>query len=150
MFTKVYVSNITKDTKTPGGPGLWLHHLVCDCTVEDGETEKQAYRIFNEQEYADVMSKGYYTVPDSEEDEEDETENGSWQAICKCRLCGEIFSYNHPVYRKEWVFDDLDNIIDGKEAESTDQVRLLNTHDCKGIFKGSYGLADFLGYKKIE
>lgn len=73
----------------------------------------------------------------------------SWQAICRCRLCGEVFPYNLPVTKQEWVMDDLIDICDGTVSENTDQVRLVNVHDCKGMFRGSYGLADFLGYKLI-
>lgn len=60
--TKVYVSNITKDINTDMGYGVFLHHVVCDCTIENGETEKQAYRIFSKKEYEDVMTKGYYEI----------------------------------------------------------------------------------------
>ena len=60
---KVFVTNITKDTNTHMGNGVWLHHVVCDCTIEGGQTEEQAYRIFVPQEYEDVMAKGYYEIP---------------------------------------------------------------------------------------
>lgn len=63
-YAKVFVTNITKDTNTDMGYGVWLHHVVCDCTVEGGKLEKQAYRIFSKKEYTDVMSKGYYEVED--------------------------------------------------------------------------------------
>jgi len=57
---RVLVSNITKDTNTDMGYGVWLHHVICDCTYENGITDKQAYRIFSYREYDDVISKGYY------------------------------------------------------------------------------------------
>lgn len=71
-FAKVFVTNITKDENTymcttQKGEEIWLHHVVCDCTIEGGETERQVFRIFNNQEYADVMSKGYYLIPDEVE-----------------------------------------------------------------------------------
>ena len=59
----VFVTNMTKDTYTDMGNGVWLHHVVCDCILAGGETERQVYRIFTPKEYADVMSKGYYEVP---------------------------------------------------------------------------------------
>lgn len=64
-YDKVYVTNITSDKNTNMGYGVWLHHVICDCTVENGETEKQVYRIFSRQEYDDVINHGYYEVEDS-------------------------------------------------------------------------------------
>ena len=71
MVAKVYVTNITSDTIQDAGRGVFLHHVVCDCTVEGGVTEKQVYRIFNEREYADVISKGHYLVPFLEDGEKE-------------------------------------------------------------------------------
>ena len=62
--TKVFVTNITEDTKTDMGYGVFLHHVICDCTIENGDTEKQAYRIFSKKEYNDVKKKGYYEIDD--------------------------------------------------------------------------------------
>lgn len=64
MNCKVLVTNISKDINTDMGYGVWLHHVICDCTIENGETEVQAYRIFSKKEYDDVISKGYYEVND--------------------------------------------------------------------------------------
>ena len=73
--TIVFVTNITKDENTYVGTHMgheiWLHHVVCDCTVPGGETEKQVYRIFTPEEYADVMSKGYYQIPEYDPSPED-------------------------------------------------------------------------------
>lgn len=66
MSWKVLVTNISKDINTEMGYGVWLHHVICDCTYENGETEVQAYRIFSKKEYDDVISKGYYEVNDDE------------------------------------------------------------------------------------
>lgn len=67
MNCKVFVTNISKDINTDMGYGVWLHHVICDCTIENGETEVQAYRIFSKKEYDDVISKGYYEVNDDDE-----------------------------------------------------------------------------------
>lgn len=64
MNCKVLVTNISRDINTDMGYGVWLHHVVCDCTIENGETEEQVYRIFSKKEYDDVISKGYYEVDD--------------------------------------------------------------------------------------
>ena len=63
-YAKVLVTNITKNSNTDMGYGIKLHHVVCDCTVEGGKTEKQAYRIFSNQEYESVIANGYYEIPD--------------------------------------------------------------------------------------
>lgn len=60
--TKVFVTNITKDTNTDMEYGILLHHIVCDCAIENGETEKQAYRILSEKEYDNALKKGYYEI----------------------------------------------------------------------------------------
>lgn len=62
---KVFVTNITQDTNTDMGYGVWLHHVICDCTIENGETEEQAYRIFSKKEYDDVINKGYFEIEDN-------------------------------------------------------------------------------------
>lgn len=62
MSEKVIVTNITKDTNTYMGYGVFLHHVICDCTYESGKIEKQAYRIFSNKEYNDVMNKGYFEI----------------------------------------------------------------------------------------
>lgn len=70
-YDKVYVTNITSDKNTNMGSGVWLHHVICDCTVENGETEKQVYRIFSRQEYDDVINHGYYEVEVEVEDNDE-------------------------------------------------------------------------------
>lgn len=62
---KVFVTNITQDTNTNMGYGVWLHHVICDCTIKNGETEEQSYKIFSEKEYDDVINKGYFEVEDN-------------------------------------------------------------------------------------
>ena len=64
--TKVFVTNITKDINTDIGYGVWLHHVVSDCTTENGLTEIQTYRIFSKKEYEDVINKGYYEIEDND------------------------------------------------------------------------------------
>ncbi|MBO5435641.1 hypothetical protein J6A31_07595 [bacterium] len=57
---KVFVTNITKDKLKHMSDDIWLHEVICDCTSENGITEKQTCRIFSYKEYEDVMTKGYY------------------------------------------------------------------------------------------
>lgn len=70
-YVKVLVTNITKDSIVDTECNVKLHHVVCDCTGEGGETEKQVHRIFSNQEYESVMSNGYYEVPDCDINLED-------------------------------------------------------------------------------
>lgn len=77
-MTRVFVTNITKDEKKHMVDDIWLHEVICDCTIEHGVTEKQTCRIFSNKEYADVMSKGYYEIKSELEyfiDEMTETTN---------------------------------------------------------------------------
>lgn len=61
------MTNITKDTIEDMGYDIFCHHVICDCTIENGETEKQVDRIFSKKEYEDVINKGYYEVENYEE-----------------------------------------------------------------------------------
>lgn len=65
-YAKVFVTNITKDTNTDMGYGVFLHYVICDCTIKNGETEKQVSRIFSKREYEDVINKGYYEIEDGD------------------------------------------------------------------------------------
>ena len=69
LKTKVFVSNITQDINTDMGFGVWLHHVICDCTIANGKTEKQASRIFSRKEYDDVITKGYYKIENHRREE---------------------------------------------------------------------------------
>lgn len=62
---KVYVTNITQNTNMNMGYGVWLHHVICDCTIKNGETEEQSCKIFSEKEYDDVINKGYFEIEDN-------------------------------------------------------------------------------------
>lgn len=63
---KVYVTNITSD-EVQMMYGYVFHKVICDCSNETF-IEKQVCRIFSPPEYQSVKEKGYYLIPDDEED----------------------------------------------------------------------------------
>lgn len=60
-----------------------------------------------------------------------------YQAICKCRLCGEKFSNGEMKNEMLGVFSGR---LDVKDYA-------IKIHNCQD---GSFGLADFQGFKKAE
>lgn len=64
-MTKVFVTNITSDKEKNIIEGIFLHEVICDCTVENGTTEHQTTRIFSYREYDDVIKKGYFEIEDA-------------------------------------------------------------------------------------
>jgi len=60
--------------------------------------------------------------------------------VYKCRLCGET-TLAGDVHTKEEI---LDSIISGKNPRKFSMVEF---HRCKGPYAGSFGIADFLGYR---
>ena len=44
------------------GFGIFLHHVICDVRIDNGEKESQVYRIFSKKEYEDVINKGFYMI----------------------------------------------------------------------------------------
>jgi len=63
-MTRVFVTNITSDKEKHMIADIFLHEVICDCTVENGSTEYQTCRIFSYKEYDDVIKRGYYEVED--------------------------------------------------------------------------------------
>ena len=59
---KVFVTNITKDINYDMGFGIFLHHVICDVRIDNGEKESQVYRIFSKKGYEDVINKGFYMI----------------------------------------------------------------------------------------
>lgn len=62
---KVYVTNITSD-EVQMMYDYEFHKVICDCSNES-YTEKQVCHIFSLSEYRSVKEKGYYLIPDNEE-----------------------------------------------------------------------------------
>ena len=52
----------TKDINYDMGFGIFLHHVICDVRIDNGEKESQVYRIFSKKEYEDVINKGFYMI----------------------------------------------------------------------------------------
>lgn len=133
-YAKVLVTNILKDTNTDIGYGIKLHHVVCDCTIEGGQTEKQAYRIFSKREYESVMSNGYYEIPDSDSILEDVKKqiNGTIDqhphlSVNDVKvyledefICFQVGEFSH----KEKVVDFLTAYINGTEIDDTGAIAL--------------------------
>ena len=73
-----------------------------------------------------------------------------YQAIYKCRLCGEEFE-KEKVYYKRAIAAVLCLGTFGNESfyDSTTDIYVYRVidHNCKD---GSMGLADFLGFRKVE
>lgn len=64
QYCKIIVTNITSD-EIVDCLGIKLHHVICDCTVENtNNTEKAVSRIFSKQEYEMISKYGYYLVLD--------------------------------------------------------------------------------------
>lgn len=67
-----------------------------------------------------------------------------YQAVYKCRLCGKVFQYDktykrNSALRKIWSFNDNIPYISNNMQ--------YTVHDCQD---GSIGLADFIGFRKVE
>jgi len=63
-MTRVFVTNIISDKEKHMIEDIFLHEVICDCTVENGTAEYQTCRIFSYKEYDDVINKGYYVIKD--------------------------------------------------------------------------------------
>lgn len=73
-----------------------------------------------------------------------------YQAIYKCRLCGEEFCKR--TYEKRYDAELLITILSDCETTHTHTTprypfRRIEKHNCKD---GSFGFADFQGFKKSE
>lgn len=65
---KILVTNITSDELVQMCPGISLHHIVCDHTVEvSGSVRKQAFMICSHAEYESIMTHGYYEIEDADD-----------------------------------------------------------------------------------
>ena len=65
-------------------------------------------------------------------------------AIHKCRLCGKLFEGAHggeQIARKEMI-----NLVVTRKSELIQSPQMMDIHDCSN---GSYGMADFQGFKKV-
>lgn len=123
-YSKVFVTNITQDTNTDMGYGVWLHHVICDCKFENGETEKQAYRIFSKKEYVNVITKGYFEVEEFD----------SWAKVCALlnidddfHMCDIYDISEQGVFLESWNtlvpiadFEDIKNLILNDAFDITD------------------------------
>lgn len=76
-----------------------------------------------------------------------------YRAIYKCRLCGEEFegmsfyeNDNSPFYAMT-VFTSGSNSFAMGYKEPPNILYMREQHNCKD---GSYGMADFLGFRKVE
>lgn len=70
-----------------------------------------------------------------------------FDAIYKCRLCGEEFvecSTSGEESNRRFVMKIMCRAVDLKEPEEVMEPTIYTCHPCKG---GSYGVADFLGFK---
>lgn len=69
-----------------------------------------------------------------------------YQAVYKCRLCGEEFkgcvTGNENIAMVETI-----NAASGIKSTQPLAPRIIEYHYCKD---GSYGIADFQGFKKVE
>ena len=69
QMAKILVTNITSDEVKEIVPGLPVHHIVCDHTVESsGSVRKQAFMICSRAEYESIKKNGYYEVEDEDLD----------------------------------------------------------------------------------
>lgn len=64
-----------------------------------------------------------------------------YQAMYKCRLCGNKYLAGAPIPHKD-AFSSLSGITD-----STAHTSITMIHHC---FDDSLGIADFLGYKEVS
>lgn len=70
-----------------------------------------------------------------------------YQAIYKCRLCGEEFSDGETGERIANIVTQSLAVADSTAANLKYTLNIRNVHNCQD---GSFGLADFQGFKKTE
>lgn len=70
----------------------------------------------------------------------------TYQTIFKCRLCGKLFN-GVTTDSERIALDTTASACLGKESEVIEAPRLNRDHLCAD---GSYGVADFQGYKKMN
>lgn len=73
-----------------------------------------------------------------------------WSAAYKCRLCGEIFCdmSSEGISSSEWAADSAIRKMVGIDDEGgAIETKRRTRHVCAD---GSYGIADFVGIKKIN
>lgn len=71
-----------------------------------------------------------------------------YQAIYKCRLCGEEFEDYRTSERNARIITCMLGI---EQSYKHDELNLLgHRHICHFCDDGSYGFSDFIGYKKVE
>ena len=63
-----------------------------------------------------------------------------FDAVCKCRLCGEEFVESN----RSFVMKIMCRVVDLKEPEEVMEPTIYACHPCRD---GSYGVADFRGFK---
>lgn len=74
---------------------------------------------------------------------------GKYEAIYKCRLCGELFGDGFA--GEDIAYMSVSTLVAFNEPKNETITNITkhhrNIHTCKN---GSYGLADFQGFKKVE
>lgn len=72
-----------------------------------------------------------------------------YQAIYKCRLCGEIIE-SEVLMQPHVAHRIMRNFIYENEEALRSEPRPINKHDCHNCKDGSLGTVDFQGFKKTE
>ncbi len=70
-----------------------------------------------------------------------------YQAIYKCRLCGEEFSEDTCLIENKIIGIDFERKIIVDKNMGVYELLIRNCHNCKD---GSLGMVDFKGFKKVE
>lgn len=71
-----------------------------------------------------------------------------YQAIHKCRLCGEVIE-SEILVQPNVAHRIIGNFVYGNQEELRSEPHPVNEYDAHYCKDGSFGLCDFQGFKKI-
>ena len=65
---KIFITDIIQDENVHIIEEIYFHEVTYDCMSEDGRERKNAFRVFTQSEYEEVMEKGYFVMYEPDAD----------------------------------------------------------------------------------